>query len=40
MILSYFVASETFPSQQQYQTTREAVRTATEDWMQVCGVQF
>jgi hypothetical protein len=40
MILSYFVSRETFPSQQQYQTAREAVRSATEDWMKVCGVQF
>jgi hypothetical protein len=40
LTLSYFVSKETFPNQSQYQTARESVRTATEDWMKVCGIRF
>lgn len=40
VVLSYFVAKETFPQANQYTTAREAMRTATEDWMKICGVVF
>lgn len=40
LALSFYVAKETFPTQEKYSTARESVRSATEDWMAACGVQF
>jgi hypothetical protein len=39
-VLSYYVARETFPDDAAYRTAREAVRSAAEAWMEVCGVNF
>jgi hypothetical protein len=39
-VLSFYVEKETFPDEATYKTARESVRTATEDWMKVCGVEF
>jgi len=40
MVLSYFVARESFPTQQQYDLARDSVRSATDDWMAACGTTF
>jgi len=40
VVLRYYIKKETFPSDAQYKTVRENIRTATEDWMKVCGIQF
>jgi len=40
LVLTFYVAKESFPTQDAYLTARESVRTAVEDWMAVCGVQF
>ncbi|MEO8076114.1 MAG: hypothetical protein ABI818_07280, partial [Acidobacteriota bacterium] len=39
-VLSFYVAKETFPDAASYRKARENVRTATEEWMNVCGVEF
>lgn len=40
LALGYYVAKETFPSEAAYKTVRENMRTAAEDWMGLCGVEF
>jgi hypothetical protein len=39
-VLAFYIKKETFPSDAEYTTVRENIRTATEDWMKVCGIQF
>jgi hypothetical protein len=39
-VLYYYVAHESFPDDDRYRTAVEAVRSATEDWMKVCGIDF
>lgn len=39
-VLSYYVAKETFPEDSKYRAVRENVRTATENWMAICGIEF
>ena len=40
LALTYCVDRETFPDQNKYSQVRDSVRTATEQWMAVCGVAF
>jgi hypothetical protein len=40
VVLSYHVRRETFPTLEQYETARDCVLTATEEWMETCGVEF
>src|SRR5687768_15305236 len=40
MVLSYFVARESFPSVAEYNVARDSVRAAAEEWMANCGITF
>src|SRR5215213_2037592 len=39
-ILSYYIAKESFPKTEMYQTVRDHIREATEAWMNTCGIRF
>jgi hypothetical protein len=40
LALTFYVAKESFPTQQKYELARESVRSAAEAWMSICGIQF
>jgi hypothetical protein len=40
LVLTFYIAKESFPTQQKYELARESVRSATEAWMSTCGIQF
>jgi hypothetical protein len=40
VVLSYYVAHETFRTENEYQIARESVRTAADEWMEECGITF
>jgi hypothetical protein len=39
-VLSYYIAKESFPTTEMYQTVRDRTQEAAEDWMDACGIQF
>jgi hypothetical protein len=40
LALTFCVATESFPTQQNYEAARDSVRAAVDDWMRTCGIQF
>jgi hypothetical protein len=40
LALTFFVAKESFPTQDKYEIARDSVRAAVDDWMATCGIQF
>jgi hypothetical protein len=40
VVLTYHIRKRTLAKASQYSVPRDAMRSATEEWMEICGIEF